>query len=197
MGSRRSESAPASVATETMHPAVIKVTPSLLADLNPLVTKAPLARMTKPTSAMINTRVWWPPRLITFVSLEVWSSQVPTAISRPRRLCRGRRPARGGGRSVSTVSPACAGEVAAAWLPPPGDEGIPEAQVAVPGRCWCDDAEDDRVEDADNGVDADCCGCAADRSIEHRHRSGNPGMCWHVSDEYAGEFIGAGLRCRS
>jgi hypothetical protein len=80
MESRRSESAPASVATETMQPAVIKVRPSLLADLNPLVTTAPLARIRKPTRAMISTRAWWPPRVITFVSLEVWSSQVPTAI---------------------------------------------------------------------------------------------------------------------
>ncbi len=47
MESRRSESAPASVATEIMQPAVIKVTPSLLADLNPLVTTAPLARISK------------------------------------------------------------------------------------------------------------------------------------------------------
>jgi hypothetical protein len=69
--------------------------------------------------------------------------------------------------------------------------------VAVPGWGWCDDAEDDRVEDADNGVDADCCGCAADRSIEHRDCAGDAGMCWHVSDEYASEFIGAGLRLSS
>ena len=40
MESRRSESAPANVATEIMHPAVIKVSPSLLADLNPLVNDA-------------------------------------------------------------------------------------------------------------------------------------------------------------
>jgi hypothetical protein len=44
----RRESAPASVATEIMHPAVIKVSPSLLAVLNPLVTKAPLARVRSP-----------------------------------------------------------------------------------------------------------------------------------------------------
>ena len=42
------ESAPASVATEIMQPAVIRVRPSLLADLNPLVTTAPLARTRKP-----------------------------------------------------------------------------------------------------------------------------------------------------
>ena len=53
MESRRSESAPASVATEIMQPAVIRVRPSLLADLNPLVTTAPLARIAKPTRAMI------------------------------------------------------------------------------------------------------------------------------------------------
>ena len=51
MESRRSESAPANVATEIMQPAVIKVSPSLLADLNPLVTTAPLARIRKPKSA--------------------------------------------------------------------------------------------------------------------------------------------------
>jgi hypothetical protein len=80
MTSRRAESAPANVATEIMQPAVIRVSPSLLADLKPLVTTAPLARIRKPTSAMISTSAWWPPSVITFVNLEVWSSQVPTAI---------------------------------------------------------------------------------------------------------------------
>jgi hypothetical protein len=39
---------------------------------------------------------------------------------------------------------------------PPGACAGPEAKLAVLGRCRCDDTEDDRVEDADNGVDADC-----------------------------------------
>ena len=157
MKSRRTESAPANVATEIMQPAVIKVSPSLLADLNPLVTTAPLARIRKPTRAMINTSTWWPPSVITFVNLEVWSSQVPTAIIQATATM-----------SSAVTSPEAAGvafrqshghplwSLAAALLPPPGDEWIPEAQLAVPGWCGCDDAEDDRVEDADNGVDADC-----------------------------------------
>jgi hypothetical protein len=36
------------VATEIMQPAVIRVSPSLLADLNPMVTTAPVARIRKP-----------------------------------------------------------------------------------------------------------------------------------------------------
>ena len=155
MKSRRIESAPANVATETMHPAVIKVSPSLLADLNPFVTTAPLARNAKPASAMINTSTWWPPRVMTAVSLEVWSSQVPTAIIQATATMSSAVTIQRRGRCVSTISRASAPDFAAALLPPPGDEGY-QAKLAVPGRCRCDDAEDDRVEDADNGVDADC-----------------------------------------
>ena len=119
MKSRRTESAPASAATEIMQPAVIKVSPSLLADLNPFVTTAPLASTRKPTRAMINTSTWLPPRVITFVSLEVWSSQVPTAIIQATATMSSavtsqrRRPVRfdnftgvrcGGGRSLATTS---------------------------------------------------------------------------------------------
>jgi len=119
MESRRSESAPANVATEIMQPAVIKVRPSLLAVLNPLVTTAPLASTRKPTRAMINTSTWLPPRVITLVSLEVWSSQLPTAIIQATATMlsavtsQRRRPVRfdsltgmrcGGGRNIATTA---------------------------------------------------------------------------------------------
>ena len=92
--------------------------------------------------------------------------------------------------------------VAAALLPPPGDEGVPQAQVAVPGcGCWCDDAEDDRVEDADTvGVEERRplrlrrLTVGVDRRLLPGVTPGWGGLC---SNHSAGVALGAGLWSRS
>jgi hypothetical protein len=83
--------------------------------------------------------------------------------------------------------------VAAALLPPPGGEGVPEAELAVSGRRRRrDDAEDDRIKESLPYSSGHYRCRAADHDVQRLNCPYDARVWRYISDQSAGIGISAG-----